>query len=108
MDTLTLPFSYNWNNKLDCLAFTTIRLYSAQNHVPDRPVQYTLKGVLKGNGKLKGCKKFLLHEMNEYIAYLDTGYSLEEAKNIIIRMYPNVDFKTKQLALLLIVKDKAK
>lgn len=106
MDILTIPFSYNWNNKLDCTAFTTIRLYSADNHVPDRAVSIIIKGVSKGTGKIKGCKRFMLADMNDYIAYLDTGYNKEQATNVILRMYPNVDFKTKQLALLLIVKDK--
>lgn len=32
----TIAFSNNWNNKLDCLAFTTIRLYNPGKYVKGR------------------------------------------------------------------------
>lgn len=47
---------------------------------------------------------FYLKDLPEITAYLDTGYSLEETKNIITRMYPDVDFSTKQLAIILLKK----
>jgi len=106
MEMLTLSFSYNWNNKLDCKAFTTIRIYNPENHVPDKPVSITLKGIKKCTGLIKGCKRFLLADLNEYMAYLDTGYNKEECTKVIERMYPSVDFKVKKMALLLILKDK--
>lgn len=106
MEALNIPFSYNWNNKLECNAFTTIRLYQPEKHKVDMPVDCVLKGALKCKGKIKKVKVFLLHEMTDYMAWLDTGYDKEEATKIIQRMYSAVDFKTKQLAFILIVKDK--
>lgn len=102
---LLLPFSYNWNNKLDCKAFTTIRIYNPTVHIPGTKVDPIFKGISKGIGKIMEVKPFHLANLNPYISYLDTGYSVEECKGIILKMYPKVDFNKKQLALILIVKD---
>ena len=50
---ITIPFSYNWNNKLDCKAFTTIRIFNPENHRPEIAVNAVLKGASKGTGKIK-------------------------------------------------------
>ncbi|MGQ0738382.1 MAG: hypothetical protein ACT4OJ_04915 [Bacteroidota bacterium] len=65
-----------------------------------------LKGVSKGIGKIMAVKLFLLDKLNPFMSYLDTGYSVEECKGIITRMYPTVDFQTKQLAFILFAKNK--
>lgn len=101
----TIPFSYNWNNKLDCKAFTTIRLYNPNKHFEGNQVNIWLKGGARGTGTIKAVKPFLLEKLNPFISYLDTGYSVEECRNIILKMYPSINFQTKQLALILIVKD---
>ncbi|HMR84804.1 MAG TPA: hypothetical protein PKE30_16780 [Niabella sp.] len=101
-----LPFSYNWNNKLDCTAFTTIRIFNTEKHIEGIRVNAVLKGQSKGFGTIMSVKPFYLAQLNTFISYLDTGYSVEECRNIILKMYPKVDFAKQQLALLLIVKDK--
>jgi hypothetical protein len=101
-----LNFSFNWNNKLDCNAFTSIRLYQPEKHFVGNQVNILLKGHNKGSGVLKGVKPMNLRQINDYIAYLDTGYDAEECKNILRRMYSKVDFESKLIVLLLIVKDK--
>ena len=45
---------------------------------------------------------FWLEQLPEITACLDTGYYLEETKNIIKRMYPTVDFSKQQLAIHLL------
>lgn len=102
---LDLSFSYNWNNKLDCRAFTTIRLYNAHKHAPGTPVRILLKGTELSTGTIGQVKTMYLNQINEYIARLDTGYSAQECRDIIRKMYPSVNFDQQQLALLLIVKD---
>lgn len=101
-----LNFSYNWNNKLENTAFTSIRLYQPEKHFVGNQVNISLKGHSRGTGVLKGVKPMYLHQINDYIAYLDTAYDAEECKKIIRRMYSSVDFENKQIVLLLIVKDK--
>lgn len=101
-----IPFSYNWNNKLDCGAFTTIRLYNPNKHFVGNHVRPSLKGADKGAAVIMAVKTFYLHQLNPFISYLDTGYSVEECTRIIRTMYPAVDFAQKKLALILIVKNK--
>lgn len=102
---LIIPFSYNWNNKLDCKAFTTIRIYNPGTHIPGMVVDVQLKGVSKGIAKIISVKPFYLHNLNEYMSYLDTGYAVPELKNIIEKMYPKIYFTTKKMVFILILKD---
>ena len=96
-----LEFNYNWNNKLQCKVFTTIRL---DNPKYTEGVKYdiVLKGESLGNAEIIGVKKMFLKDINEYIAGIDTGYSEEECKNIIMKMYPNYDFSNKKLVFILL------
>jgi|SRR5690606_20792256 len=98
-----LSFSHNWNNKLDCRCFTTLRLLSAK-WSPGQQVNIKLKGESKGIGIIAAIRKLELNQINEYIARIDTGYSAKECKEIIRKMYPNVDFSEQLLGLMLIIK----
>ena len=102
----TIPFSYNWNNKLDCKAFTTLRLNNSYE-VGDE-VEIFLKSQTKGIGIIVGKKVLKLKDINEFIARIDTGYSAEECKKLIQTMYKKsvIDWENKLLYLYLIVKKK--
>ena len=51
-------------------------------------------------------KKFMLKDLSNFVAYLDTGYSKENCQSIIQKMYSKVDFTTQPLPLILIHKVK--
>ena len=106
MEPLTLEFSTNWNNKLDCKAFTTLRIYNPKQHFAGRKVKISLKEHDRGTGRIEAVKSFHINKLSPYISYLDTGYSVEECKNIMKRMYSKVDFDRSMLALILVVRDK--
>lgn len=99
-----LEFSYNWNKKLDCKAFTTIRLYNPDRYFVGQQFELTLKGIVIGKAKVVAVKSFLLSKLTEYMAYIDTGYSLEECMGIIRRMYPQVDLETQPFHFVLLLK----
>lgn len=101
-----MNFSYNWNNKLDCHAFTTLRICNPSKHIVGNKVEIILKDKVIGPGTIMAVNRFHLDKINPFISYLDTGYSVDECKKIIRTMYPKVDFLKCQLALILIVKDK--
>lgn len=103
---IDIKFSNNWNKKLDCNAFTTIRLYNLHKHFKGQSVRILLKDQFVSDGFIQEVSTFYLDQINEFVAFLDTGYSAEETKNIIRRMYPAVDFKKQLLALILITKTK--
>ena len=101
---MQLKFSYNWNNKLDCNYFTTLRL-SDRFNIGDK-VRIFLKQENKGTGIIIDKKAIMLNQINNFIAGIDTGYTVEETKNILKRMYKNVDWECQDIYLYLIKKEK--
>ena len=100
-------FSYNWNGKLDCKAFTTIRL-SDKCEVGDE-IFVSLKGKRLPNMYLvKDRKALKLDSINDFIGYLDTGYSAEETKDMLRKMYSkkNVNWEKQTIFLYLLVRIK--
>lgn len=88
-----IAFSYNWNNKLDCKAFTTIRLHNPYKY---RVGSFYRVGAIGHdfNVKIIDIKVIPFGKINEYMARIDTGYSLEECKNIMRKMYSDIEDKT--------------
>lgn len=82
-----LNFSTNWNNKLNCQCFTTIRLHNPKKYFIGAVFRVFLKGFLKGRAEVVGVKICTLKDINEYVARLDTGYSAAECRKIIQTMY---------------------
>jgi len=104
----TLKFSTNWNNKLNCNAFTTLRLRNDNKYYPGAKVNIWLGNTLKGKGTILGVSLYTLDKINEYVARIDTGYSAEECRKIILQMYknkPTINWETQQLAFCLITYD---
>lgn len=100
-----IEFSTNWNGKLHNNAFTSIRLWNEKKYVIGRDYDVWLSHIRKGFAKLVAVKRMKLHQINEYIARIDTGYSADECQNIIRTMYKNkrIDWNTQDLALCLFV-----
>lgn len=88
--TRILEFSSNWNGKLQCQIFHTLRR-SSRFDVGD-------KAEVHLNGKLLGVAECISKEryanassIPETICYLDTGYSKPETITILGRMYKTED-----------------
>jgi len=96
-----VKFSTNWNNKLDCRCFTTIRLKNPSKHKLNEVYAILLKNSVHKKAEIVSIRTIYYSQINEYIARLDTGYPEAEAKGIIKRMYPNVDLKTKPFSFIL-------
>ncbi len=107
-----IKFSSNWNGKLRCQYFTTIRLENPGYYKPgyyyqiwqkqNNPFTGETKEVYDFNAQLVQVKTFYLHELPEITAILDTGYSLAETVALMKKMYPNTDFTQKKISLLLL------
>ena len=98
----TINFSYNWNNKLDCKAFTTLRLSNRNKYKIGETYAVNLKSKFIKNAQIIDIKTIWLHQINDYITYLDTGYNKEECINIIKKMYKSVDFTKTKMDFILI------
>lgn len=97
-----LNFSYNWNNKLDCNVFTTLRLKSERYKVGNK-FRLFLKEDHKKDVEIIAVKHFPLSNITDYIAGLDTGYTAPERQALIKKMYTNknIDWSSQQLAFVL-------
>lgn len=81
-----LDFSSNWNGKLDCTCFTSLRL-SGRFEVGD-VVEVWHKKTVKGAATVIDKKRLInIDQINDWIAYLDTGYNAEQCRDIIRKMY---------------------
>lgn len=90
-----LTFSYNWNAKLGCRCFTTIRLHDENRFAVGAVFEIVLgKGKKRqpyGRAVVRAVRKFTINQLGPFQAMLDTGYSLEETKVILRRMYSHMN-----------------
>lgn len=106
---LNINFSYNWNNKLNCKAFTTVRLRNDSKYFTNNVYSISLTrkdNVIENfnNAKCVAIKHFKLSALTEFIAHVDTGYSKAEFETILKRMYQNknINWETQELSLILL------
>ena len=109
-----LTFSHNWNRKLDCDVFSTIRLWNPAKHYEGKEVEIydnsVNPGRYKGRGKYAIVSEFKLNQLKPAAAMLDTGYSLEETINILKTMYFKKvpDLEKQSFAYIIVRKEKVK
>jgi hypothetical protein len=82
-----IPFTTNWNNKLDCKAFTTIRIRNDEKYKIGHKYCITLNKLPQFVAEIVSITHFQLNSITPAMSYLDTGYGTEETKKIIEKMY---------------------
>ena len=95
-----ISFSYNWNNKLHCNFFTTIRALNPGKYHSGVQHEVFLKDDSLGIAEVVSVKAIYGRDINEYIAGIDTGYTVEETLKILSLMY-KCDASTKQFSFVL-------
>lgn len=101
-----LTFSQNWNGKLDCTCFTTLRLRNDKKYFVGKQFEIWLKQEYKGRAQIVDIKYLLLDQISDWIARLDTGYNAEKCKDIIRTMYQksNLDWSKQQFCYVILEK----
>lgn len=102
-----LAFSHDWNKKLNCDNFTTIRI-SDRFKIGDK-IEIFFKTESLGPAEIIGRKEIFIDDINEFIARIDTGYSAKETIKIIETMYPQIIGKRREqrkIFMYLITKNK--
>lgn len=101
-DDGSVIFSHNWNNKLCCNSFTTIRRLNPEKYQEGnvhRVMMKTTGPCVKDFGfyKVQDVKELTFDQIisSEYICYLDTGYSSSEVRKILGNMYKGITGGTK-------------
>ena len=111
----SVRFSYNWNNKLDCKAFTTIRIRDDVKYVVGEIYNVYLEeknkpSIWLGTVELKHKRRDRKNELDAFTAYLDTGYSAAETRKILERMYkvkPESDLLLDVILMVWVKREKA-
>lgn len=101
-----LQFGYNWNNKLDCKYFTTIRAYNPEKYRPGNTHRVFLNKKYIFNASVMDMRCIKGKQLNPFICGLDTGYSVEETKEVLERMYKK-DIEEMSFSLVLYKKNVA-
>lgn len=99
----SLDFSYNWNKKLDCNIFTTVRLSHNRYYANAKKTVYLKKQVYSNIVILEviNCR---LDQVKPWIKMMDVGYKdSTEFDNIIKTMYKNknIDWSTQLLSVII-------
>ncbi len=85
----TLKFQQNYNNKLHNSFFTTIRLdVNNKLKVGDIYEIYDQStNRIAGHASIKEIKPIKLHQINEWMARLDSGMSADQLKQFLLNIY---------------------
>jgi hypothetical protein len=94
-------FNTNWNGKLNCNCFTTIRIANPKKYAVNTDHKISLKDEFLYNARVLAYKELFLHELNDFMSFVDTGYSRLETREIIYKMYPKIDFHTQKICFVL-------
>lgn len=98
----TINFSYNWNDKLTGRYYTTLRKHQPGRFKPGKTFLTYFKRKPLHVSEVIEVKTIQVSQLNEWIARLDTGYSLEETKDILKKMYQRDYSEKMQLDLVLL------
>lgn len=85
----TLDFSTNWNGKLDCSAFSTLR--RSDRYRVGEEVSVFLKHKYIGSAECVAKSRVRVGAISLAMAYLDTGYDQIQTREILKKMYSDID-----------------
>jgi len=102
-----IKFSYNWNNKLHCTYFTTLRLRNDRKYQKGRNYRITVKGETIGEAIIQEIRHFKINQLNDYITGIDMGYDSRTGVEIIKKMYATVSWEDQELSFILLKKTHA-
>lgn len=104
-----LDFNENWNGKLNCQCFTTIRLHNPIKNCVGAIKQIYLKDRYKGDAKIMHVSRITLDQINLPMAKLDSGLLPDELRAKLRELYkshrPNWNTQTLDFLVLEYLKD---
>lgn len=100
-----INFSENWNNKLNCNCFTTVRLKNNGKYIVGE-TYVIIFGKINFTADIVYIKHFLLKDVDNWISLIDTGLLSAQFTNVVKKMYPNINFDLQQLSIILLRRKK--
>ncbi len=98
-----LEFTENFNNKLNCDCFTTIRLYDPIRNAVGAKKHIYLKGIWKGDAVIIDVHRIRLSDISLTVSKIDSALPQEDLRKIIKRFYKDrqgINWETQPLDLL--------
>lgn len=104
MNNPVINFSHNWNGKLYCKWFTTLRPHNPHAYIVGQRYDIRLEGRDIGPGTIRDIKLVTLAQITPYMAALDAGMGLAEFKALIYNWYKNrgYNWQTQEFDFMLI------
>lgn len=90
-----ITYSKNWNNKLSCEAFATVRLYEPNQFELGEIYEIICDDKLMGVAEIVALRELKLIELTDELAYLDAGCSADEMIAILRDIYVGIDDNAK-------------
>jgi hypothetical protein len=82
-----LDFGTNWNNKLTCSVFTTLRLHNPKKYIEGNILNVRMRLMDIAPVKIISVKSCYGRDLTEGLCLIDTGYSKRETLIILENMY---------------------
>ena len=103
-----LNFSHNWNNKLDCNSFSTVRIRNDNKYqLLDLFRVFLKREVYPQNvdfaiARLQSITHFYLHKVTPGITFIDANLPVIDFIQLITKMYKNkgINFHKQQMSFL--------
>ncbi len=95
-----INFAKNWNGKLHCESFSSLRLENIEKNIVGDEYAVWLGERVYSCAVLVSARVLPLSELTEEMAYLDTGLSLKETKELLREFYPEITEETKMHYLI--------
>jgi len=94
-----IEFSQNWNEKLCCDFFTSIRLHNTNKYAPGNILEYEVKlrnSIQKGKIQVVHVHVSRLSDIPDFFFFTDMGYSKKLGIEMMETMYKNkqIDIRT--------------
>ncbi len=87
----TISFNLNWNAKLYCNCFTTIRPKNDDKYQLAEVYEIMLKGKNLGEATIVFIKDLKLSQITQAMSFLDTGFPASKAIEIFRDLYPDIE-----------------
>jgi hypothetical protein len=99
-----MKMSHNFNNKLCCEYFTTIRLSNPTLYYPGNEFEIVCSSYPRTVARIVSVRTLIAENLDEYTCRLDTGCSKEGTIDLLQYLYPSEDVLSYKLDVLLMEK----
>ena len=95
-----IDFESNFNNKIECIFFTIVKLKS-DKYIEGDEYEIMLRGIPIKTARIASIKEMQLDNISEFIAGIDMGCQIYEMRKYFETNYKNVNWERQILYLML-------